>query len=133
MPLTPGSRKLVLAGESGLKKGPAVSSGVSFNGSPTAGVGARTSCPFSPQIARARRRKARGAAEAAKAPINFRLEKARRLEPAMNEDALTGKKLQGTLEDNEIFANAFRSVEINTGGNPTLRKNRISKNEYEAI
>ena len=32
---------------------------------------------------------------------------------------------QGTLEDNEIFANANAGVDIATGGNPTLRRNRI--------
>lgn len=32
---------------------------------------------------------------------------------------------QGTLEDNEIFANAYAGVEIKAGGNPTLRRNRI--------
>ena len=31
----------------------------------------------------------------------------------------------GTLEDNEIFANASAGVEIREGGNPTLRRNRI--------
>jgi parallel beta-helix repeat protein len=31
----------------------------------------------------------------------------------------------GTLEDNEIFGNAFAGVEIRSGGNPTLRRNRI--------
>jgi F-box protein 11 len=32
---------------------------------------------------------------------------------------------QGTLEDNEIFANVQSGVEITEGGNPTLRRNRI--------
>jgi parallel beta-helix repeat protein len=32
---------------------------------------------------------------------------------------------QGTLEDNEIFRNAYPGVEIMTGGSPTLRHNRI--------
>ncbi len=32
---------------------------------------------------------------------------------------------RGTLEDNEIFGNAFSGVEIKTGSNPTLRRNRI--------
>lgn len=40
---------------------------------------------------------------------------------------------QGTLEDNEIFANAFSGMEIRTGGNPTVRGNRISKNTSKAI
>ncbi|MCW5206388.1 right-handed parallel beta-helix repeat-containing protein [Desulfobulbus sp. F5] len=35
---------------------------------------------------------------------------------------------KGTLEDNEIFANARFGVVILTGGKPTLRRNRISKN-----
>ena len=34
---------------------------------------------------------------------------------------------QGTLEDNDIFANALAGVDI-TGGHPTLRRNRITKN-----
>jgi F-box protein 11 len=37
------------------------------------------------------------------------------------------------LEDNEIFANAFAGVAIREGGNPTLRRNRISENGYQAI
>jgi parallel beta-helix repeat protein len=36
-------------------------------------------------------------------------------------------------EDNEIFANTFSGVEIKTGGDPTVRGNRISKNAYQAI
>ena len=32
---------------------------------------------------------------------------------------------QGTLEDNDIFQNAYSGVEIRSGGNPTLRRNRI--------
>ena len=40
---------------------------------------------------------------------------------------------QGTLEDNDIFANALTGVEIRKGGNPTLRRNRITKNGYVAI
>ena len=32
---------------------------------------------------------------------------------------------QGTLEDNEIFANVHTGVQIKTGSNPTLRRNRI--------
>ena len=39
---------------------------------------------------------------------------------------------RGTLEDNEIFANAF-GVEIMTGGDPILRRNRINENGYQAI
>ena len=31
----------------------------------------------------------------------------------------------GTLEDNEIFANAFAGVQIREGSNPMLRRNRI--------
>jgi parallel beta-helix repeat protein len=33
------------------------------------------------------------------------------------------------LEDNDIFANAMMGVGITTGGNPGIRKNRISGNE----
>ena len=40
---------------------------------------------------------------------------------------------QGTLEDNEIFANALSGITIKTGGNPTLRRNRITENKHEAI
>lgn len=35
---------------------------------------------------------------------------------------------QGTLEDNDIFDNAIAGVWVNTGGYPTLRRNRITKN-----
>lgn len=45
---------------------------------------------------------------------------------------IVSKNGQGTLEDNEIFANAF-GVVIWTGGNPTLRRNRISKNGWNGI
>lgn len=40
---------------------------------------------------------------------------------------------QGTLENNEIFANARSGVPISQGGNPTLRRNRVSTNGYEAV
>ncbi|MDO8490814.1 MAG: right-handed parallel beta-helix repeat-containing protein, partial [Dehalococcoidia bacterium] len=40
---------------------------------------------------------------------------------------------QGTLEDNDIFGNALTGVAISEGGNPTLRRNRINKNSYEAV
>jgi F-box protein 11 len=38
----------------------------------------------------------------------------------------------GTLEDNDITANAYAAVEIRTEGNPTLRRNRINRNGYWA-
>ena len=38
----------------------------------------------------------------------------------------------GTLEDNDISANAKAGVEIKTGGNPTFCRNRINRNGYEA-
>jgi parallel beta-helix repeat protein len=40
---------------------------------------------------------------------------------------------QGTLEDNDIFANARTGVQISKGGNPTLRRNRISESGNQAI
>ena len=40
---------------------------------------------------------------------------------------------QGLLEDNDIFANANAGMMIRSGGNPTLRSNRIHKNAYWAI
>jgi F-box protein 11 len=43
------------------------------------------------------------------------------------------KNGQGTLENNEIFANAEDGVVISDGGNLTLRRNRISKNGYLGI
>ena len=36
----------------------------------------------------------------------------------------------GTLEDNDIAANAYSGVEIETGGNPTLRRNQIHDNRH---
>ena len=38
-----------------------------------------------------------------------------------------------TLEDNEIFGNALSGVWIKTGGNPTLRCNRIDNSGYVAV
>jgi F-box protein 11 len=38
------------------------------------------------------------------------------------------RNCQGTLEDNDIFANALAGVDIASGGHPTLRRNRITKN-----
>ena len=40
---------------------------------------------------------------------------------------------QGTLEDNDIFANAFAGVEIKEGGNPTLRRNRIHDGKQSGV
>jgi parallel beta-helix repeat protein len=42
-------------------------------------------------------------------------------------------RLLGTLEDNDITANRLSGVEIKTGGNPTLRGNRINRNDYRAV
>ena len=39
----------------------------------------------------------------------------------------------GTLEDNEIFGNAYAGVEIKSGGNPTLRRNRIHDGKTSGI
>ena len=39
----------------------------------------------------------------------------------------------GILEDNDITANTLTGIEIKTGGKPTLRRNRINSNAYEAI
>lgn len=39
----------------------------------------------------------------------------------------SGNGTLGTLEDNDIFANALAGVDI-TRGHPTLRRNRITKN-----
>jgi parallel beta-helix repeat protein len=39
----------------------------------------------------------------------------------------------GVLEDNDITANTGVGVEIETGGNPTLRRNRINRNGYQAV
>jgi parallel beta-helix repeat protein len=39
----------------------------------------------------------------------------------------------GTLEDNEIFANANAGAFVSSGGNPTLRNNRISKNDIAGV
>ncbi|MEV5540512.1 right-handed parallel beta-helix repeat-containing protein [Saccharopolyspora shandongensis] len=39
----------------------------------------------------------------------------------------------GTLEDNDITANSLAGAMITTGGNPTLRGNRIHDNAYEAV
>ena len=43
------------------------------------------------------------------------------------------KNGQGTLEDNEIFANVNVGVQITTGGNPTLRRNQVSKNHMAIV
>jgi parallel beta-helix repeat protein len=40
---------------------------------------------------------------------------------------------KGTLEDNDIFANAAAGVAIMTGGNPTLRRNRIYDGEQSGV
>ncbi len=40
---------------------------------------------------------------------------------------------QGTLEDNDIFANEHVGMAIKEGGNPTLRRNHITKNRYAEI
>ena len=40
---------------------------------------------------------------------------------------------RGTLEDNDIFANAYAGVMIESGGDPVLRRNRITQNVYQAI
>jgi F-box protein 11 len=37
----------------------------------------------------------------------------------------------GTLEDNDIIANALTNVEIRTGGNPTLRRNQVHGGQGE--
>ena len=39
----------------------------------------------------------------------------------------------GTLEDNDITGNTSAGVAIQTGGNPTVRGNRVNRNSYEAI
>ena len=39
----------------------------------------------------------------------------------------------GTVEDNDITSNDRAGIEINTGGRPTLRCNRINRNGYEAV
>jgi parallel beta-helix repeat protein len=54
----------------------------------------------------------------------------RRSAPAINPDERSGL---GILEDNDITANASAGVAIGTGGNPTLRRNRINRNEYHAV
>ena len=43
------------------------------------------------------------------------------------------KEGRGTLEYNDIFANAGQGVQIRTGGDPVLRHNRINQNRYHAI
>ena len=40
---------------------------------------------------------------------------------------------QGTLEDNEITGNGETGVEISTDGSPSVRGNRINRNEYQAV
>ncbi len=40
---------------------------------------------------------------------------------------------QGTLEDCDIFGNAYAGVESRTGGNPFIQRCRINRNGYEAI
>src|SRR5208283_3484693 len=97
-PVTPGSRKLVLAGEFGRKKGPAVSSGVnSKSSSPTAGVGSSSAVPFSfpwPKTDRTRARKAIGALAVATAKRNLRLDNAEGTERGMPEFGLGADDLQ---------------------------------------
>ena len=39
----------------------------------------------------------------------------------------------GTLEDNDISANALAGVEIKNGGNPTLRRNRIHDGQQAGV
>ena len=39
----------------------------------------------------------------------------------------------GTLEDNDITGNTRAGVSIATGGNPTLRANRINRNMHAAV
>jgi F-box protein 11 len=39
----------------------------------------------------------------------------------------------GTLEDNDITANSLSGVAIETGGNSTLRRNRINRNTRWAV
>ena len=46
---------------------------------------------------------------------------------------LVGKNGLGTIEDNDIFANAYSGVEVKEGGNPTVRHNRIHKNSQQAV
>lgn len=40
---------------------------------------------------------------------------------------------RGILERNEIFENAYSGVEIRTGGNPMVRRNRINRNNNKAV
>ena len=40
---------------------------------------------------------------------------------------------RGTLEDNDITGNAYPGVEIRNDGNPTMRGNRINRNDYQAV
>ena len=40
---------------------------------------------------------------------------------------------KGMLDDNDIFGNALAGVEVRTGADPVLRRNRISKNQYQGI
>lgn len=39
----------------------------------------------------------------------------------------------GTLEDNDIFGNAYAGVVVSRGGNPTLRRNRIRDNKESGV
>jgi parallel beta-helix repeat protein len=36
----------------------------------------------------------------------------------------------GTLEDNDIAVNGYSGIEIHSGGNPTVRRNRIHDNKH---
>jgi parallel beta-helix repeat protein len=48
-----------------------------------------------------------------------------RIHDGKNAGVFVHENGQGTLEDNDIFANTLEGVLIMTGGNPTLRRNRI--------
>ncbi len=37
---------------------------------------------------------------------------------------------QGVVEDNDIFGNTYAGVEIESGGSPTLHRNRINRNGH---
>ena len=39
----------------------------------------------------------------------------------------------GTLEDNDITGNTWDGVTIGSGGNPTVRGNRINRNSHSAV
>jgi len=40
---------------------------------------------------------------------------------------------QGVIEDNDIYGNAFSSVQIMGGGNPTLKRNKIHDGKSDGI